>query len=99
VAMINPGILEDGRAVADGICYAPATEDSLFPDAVEAAKPMGARAALAFYSRFVVLQSVGAAIIAALWLAGLAGLPFKGENAPICWLILAIGAIGVAVSA
>ena len=102
MTLVNPGILEDGRAIADGICYVPATDASLTSgdtlQTPEAAKPMSARAALAFYSRFVVLQSVGAAILAALWIAGLAGLPFEGENAPICWLIVAIGAIGVGLA-
>jgi MotA/TolQ/ExbB proton channel family len=102
VAATNIDILQDGRAIADGICYAPANDPTLTGDRMvptpDSATPMSARAALAFYSRFVVLQAVGAAIIAALWIAGLAGLPFEGENAPICWLILAIGGIGVALT-
>jgi hypothetical protein len=91
--------VDDGRAIADGICYAPATDAQLTSGsvpAVENAKPLSARAALAFYSRFVVLQAVGAAVIAALWIAGLAGLPFEGENAPICLMIVGMGAIGLA---
>ena len=50
----------------------------------------------AFLSRFVVLQATGAALIAALWIAGLAEKPFQGDTAPLCWLILAIGALGIA---
>jgi hypothetical protein len=50
---------------------------------------------VAFVSRFVVLQSVGAALVAALWIAGLASKPFEGNTAPLCWIILAIGALGL----
>src|SRR5206468_12308492 len=50
---------------------------------------------IAFFSRFVVLQSIGAAFVLALWIAGLAGKPFEGPNAPLCWLIVAIAAVGL----
>jgi len=50
---------------------------------------------VAFVSRFVVLQGVGAALVAALWIAGLASKPFQGSTAPLCWIILAIGALGL----
>jgi hypothetical protein len=50
---------------------------------------------VAFLSRFVVLQGVGAALVVALWIAGLAGKPFEGSTAPLCWIILAIGALGL----
>jgi MotA/TolQ/ExbB proton channel family len=50
---------------------------------------------LAFLSRCVVLQTIGAAIVAALWIAGLAEKPFQGVTAPLCWIILAIGALGI----
>ncbi|MGE5148437.1 MAG: MotA/TolQ/ExbB proton channel family protein [Candidatus Eiseniibacteriota bacterium] len=50
---------------------------------------------LAFLSRFVVLQTIGAALIAALWIAGLAQKPFEGTTAPLCWIILGIGALGI----
>lgn len=46
-------------------------------------------------SRFVVLQTIGAALIAALWIAGLAQKPFEGTTAPLCWIILGIGALGI----
>jgi hypothetical protein len=49
----------------------------------------------AFLSRCVVLQAIGAAFIAALWIAGLAGKPFEGDTAVLCWIILAIGAGGI----
>jgi hypothetical protein len=49
----------------------------------------------AFLSRFVVLQAVGAAFVAALWIAGLAGKPFEGTTAVLCWIILAMGALGI----
>src|SRR5215468_3453236 len=47
------------------------------PSAV-AASPDGR---IAFLSRCVVLQTVGAAGLVILWMAGLAGKPFEGSNA------------------
>ena len=52
-------------------------------------------APLAFLSRFVVLQAIGAAGIVGLWVAGIADKPFAGDNAYLCWLIAAIGALGI----
>ncbi|MBB6409256.1 MotA/TolQ/ExbB proton channel family protein [Mesorhizobium sangaii] len=52
-------------------------------------------APLAFLSRFIVLQAIGAAGIAGLWAVGIAGKPFAGNNAFLCWLIAAIGALGI----
>jgi hypothetical protein len=51
---------------------------------------------LAFVSRCVVLQAIGAALVAGLWIAGLASKPFEGATAALCWIILGIGALGVA---
>jgi hypothetical protein len=51
---------------------------------------------IAFVSRCVVLQAVGAAALVGLWVAGLAGKPFEGSNAVLCWLIVAMGALGIA---
>jgi len=50
---------------------------------------------IAFLSRCVVLQAIAAAFLLGLWIAGLASKPFEGANAPLCWLILGIGAIGL----
>ena len=50
---------------------------------------------IAFISRFVVLQTIGAAGLVGQWAAGLAGKPFEGSNAPLCWLIVAMGALGI----
>ena len=55
-----------------------------------------AAAQIAFLSRCVVLQAIGVACVAALWIVGLADKPFEGVNAPLCWLIVGIGAIGIA---
>jgi len=49
----------------------------------------------AFLSRFIVLQGIGAALVAALWIAGVAGEPFQGGAAALSWIILAIGALGI----
>lgn len=61
------------------------------------ASPVEEKAAgqLAFLSRCVVLQTVGAAGLVVLWAAGLANKPFEGSNAPLCWLIVAMGALGI----
>jgi hypothetical protein len=50
---------------------------------------------LAFLSRFIVLQAIGAAAIIGLWIIGIADKPFAGNNAFLCWLIAAIGALGI----
>src|SRR5262249_54477145 len=55
-----------------------------------------AAAQIAFLSRCVVVQAIGVACVAALWIVGLAAKPFEGANAPLCWLIIGIGAIGIA---
>jgi hypothetical protein len=51
---------------------------------------------LAFFSRFVVLQAIGAAMIAGLWIAGLAGKPFEGNNGAVCSIIIGMGLLGIA---
>ena len=52
-------------------------------------------APLAFLSRFIVLQAIGAAGIIGLWVAGIADKPFTGDSGFLCWLIAAIGALGI----
>jgi MotA/TolQ/ExbB proton channel family len=49
----------------------------------------------AFLSRCVVVQAIGAAGVVGLWIAGIAGKPFESDNAFLCWLIVAIAALGV----
>jgi len=53
------------------------------------------RVPLAFLSRCVVLQAIGGAGIAGLWIAGIAGKPFEGDNGFLCWLIVGIAALGI----
>ena len=50
---------------------------------------------LAFLSRFVVLQAIGVAGIAGLWIAGVAEKPFVGMNAIVCSLIAVMGVVGI----
>lgn len=50
---------------------------------------------IAFLSRCVVLQAIGAAFMAGLWIAGMASKPFEGDTAALCWIILGIGALGI----
>ena len=66
----------------------------------EFAAPAGAAVAqggtqIAFLSRAVVLQAIGAAMLAGLWIAGLAGKPFEGNNGALCWIILGMGLLGI----
>jgi hypothetical protein len=60
-----------------------------------AAAPAQPATSLAFLSRCVVLQAIGAAGIVGLWIAGIASKPFEGENAFLCWLIVALAALGI----
>jgi hypothetical protein len=48
-----------------------------------------------FLSRAVVLQAIGAALLAGLWIAGLAEKPFEGNNGPLCWIIVGMGLLGL----
>jgi hypothetical protein len=50
---------------------------------------------LAFLSRCVVIQAIGGAGLVGLWIAGIANKPFEGDNAFLCWLIVAIAALGI----
>src|SRR5262245_6731662 len=59
------------------------------------ALPQKSTSSLASLSRAVVLQAVGAAGIAGLWIAGVADKPFEGENAILCWLIVGMAALGI----
>ncbi len=52
-------------------------------------------APLAFLSRCVVVQAIGAAGIVGLWIAGIANKPFEGDNAFLCWVIVGIAALGI----
>jgi MotA/TolQ/ExbB proton channel family len=50
---------------------------------------------LAFVSRCVVVQAIGGAGLAGLWIGGIAGKPFEGDNAFLCWLIVGIAVLGI----
>jgi hypothetical protein len=56
---------------------------------------LGRRGPLAFLSRCVVVQAIGAAGIVGLWIGGIASKPFEGDNAFLCWLIVGIAALGI----
>ena len=55
----------------------------------------GAGRSVAFLSRCVVLQAIGAAGILGLWIAGIANKPFEGDNAFLCWLIVGVAGLGI----
>ena len=104
MAILNPSASRNGQAIIDGIAYEPAVdappermEEALArrPQRASLADTAGFGATAAFLSRCVVLQAVGAAIVAALWVAGLAGRPFESSTAPLCWLIAGIGGLGI----
>jgi hypothetical protein len=67
---------------------APAAQRAVGAPADEGTSP-------AFLSRCIVLQAIGGAGIAGLWTAGIAGKPFEGDNAFLCWLIVGMGALGI----
>jgi hypothetical protein len=107
---MSPRLQRNGQTIADGIRFESNAEPPPFhpdgePSPAEPKRHAAARdataaevradASAAFLSRFVVMQAVGAAGIAALWIAGLAGMPFVGATAPLCWIIVAIGAVGI----
>jgi hypothetical protein len=50
---------------------------------------------IAFLSRFVVLQTIAAAAFVAAWIGGIADKPFESRSAPMCYIILSIGALGL----
>jgi len=56
--------------------------------------PATGTSSIAFLSRCIVLQSVGAAGVVALWIAGLATKPFE-TNGVLAALILGIGMLGI----
>ncbi|MGE0117246.1 MAG: MotA/TolQ/ExbB proton channel family protein [Dongiaceae bacterium] len=107
MAILNPCASRNGQAVIEALRYEPTAEipserrdDRPTPDRQPAARNASADATslagtAAFLSRCVVLQAVGAAVVAALWIAGLAGRPFESATAPLCWLIAGIGGLGI----
>jgi len=62
----------------------------------EVAAVQGGGPQIAFLSRAVVLQAIGAALVVALWAAGLVTKPFEGNNGPLCWIIVGMGLLGIA---
>lgn len=67
-----------------------------FAGAPDDSAPAAEGTQIAFLSRCVVLQAIGAAFLAGLWIAGLTSKPFAGDTAALCWIILGIGALGIA---
>src|ERR1700752_1134015 len=79
--------------------YRDAIRDALEASGAAESRPIAAEAApgqpLAFLSRCIVLQAIGAAGIVGLWIAGIANKPFESENAVLCWLIVGMAALGI----
>jgi MotA/TolQ/ExbB proton channel family len=80
------------RALPDGPADTPIANGDLVTASVASSQR---RAPLAFLSRCVVVQAIGAAGIVGLWVAGIANKPFEGANAFLCWLIVGIAGLGV----
>jgi MotA/TolQ/ExbB proton channel family len=72
-----------------------ALEVSEGAEAPYVATPVEPVAHLAFLSRCVLLQVIGGAGLVGLWIAGLAGKPFEGNNGPLCWFIVGMGLVGI----
>jgi hypothetical protein len=70
--------------------------DATLEEAAPPSAPADGGLPLPFLSRCIVLQAIGGAGIAGLWIAGVADKPFAGENAVLCWLIIGIAALGIA---
>jgi hypothetical protein len=80
-----------GRSTAGESPHRESAHADMPVPAAQPATPIDA----AFLSRFVVLQAIGAAFVTALWIAGVAGRPFEGATAILCWIIVAVGGIGI----
>jgi hypothetical protein len=103
--MVSPTVrlFPQDRAVADRAPEAaqpPAVANLMSRLQEEFAAPAAAARApsgpqIAFLSRAVVLQAIGAAMIAGLWIAGVAGKPFEGNSGALCWIIIAMGLLGI----
>lgn len=90
VAAIVQRLSRELAGPADAAKAPPAETESTETIAV----PAIGTSSIAFLSRCIVLQSVGAAGVVALWIAGLATKPFE-TNGVLAALILGIGLIGV----
>ncbi len=107
--MVSPTVrlFPQDRAAADrqpGASQPPALASLMSRLQEEFAAPAGAARELAagqsvpqiaFLSRCVVLQAIGVALVVGLWIAGLAGKPFEGNNGPLCWIIVGMGLLGI----
>ena len=107
--MVNPTVrlFPQDRSAADrqsGARQSPAVATLMSRLQEEFAAPAGAAdefaarqgvPQIAFVSRAVVLQAIGVALVVGLWIAGLASKPFEGNNGPLCWIIVGMGALGI----
>jgi hypothetical protein len=81
------------RSMHDGGVETPRADGEAVARSV--AVPSKRATPLAFLSRCVVVQAIGAAGVVGLWIAGIASKPFEGDNAFLCWLILGVAALGI----
>jgi hypothetical protein len=81
------------RSMHDGGVETPRADGDAVARSV--AVPSKRATPLAFLSRCVVVQAIGAAGVVGLWIAGIASKPFEGDNAFLCWLILGVAALGI----
>jgi MotA/TolQ/ExbB proton channel family len=80
------------HAIHDGATETPVADGEEAAGSVASAQRS---APLAFLSRCVVVQAIGAAGVVGLWIAGMAEKPFEGDNAFLCWLIVGVAALGI----
>lgn len=90
VAAILQRLTREFAGPVDAAKAPPAEAES----AAAALVPATGTSSIAFLSRCIVLQSVGAAGVVALWIAGLATKPFEA-NGVLATLILGIGVLGI----
>lgn len=81
------------RSIRDGAIETPCADGEAGARSVAELSKRGAP--LAFLSRCVVVQAIGAAGLVGLWTGGIASKPFEGDNAFLCWLIVAVAALGI----
>ncbi len=102
VDRIDPDAPRQGPSASavGGIMSRLTSEFSSPADAQPAERAAGAAGASpsqrAYLSRCIILQAIGAAFIAGLWITGIAGKPFETENGFLCWIIVGLAVLGIA---
>ncbi len=62
---------------------------------IQALNPFALKVASSTFLRFLILQAILATAIFSLYIHGVATMPFTGSTAPICWVIVGVGVLGL----